>query len=65
MSDNKETHDYHDRSRVSGNEAYEVEYLSKKFEVDPVIVRKAISEVGNNRDAIEQFLKDYKNGIGY
>jgi hypothetical protein len=62
MSDNKEKRDAQDRSRVSGNEDYEIRYLSEKFGVDTAIVHKAISEVGNQREAIEEFLNAYKKG---
>ncbi len=62
MSDNKEKKTAQDRSMVSGEEDYEIAYLAQKFGVEPSIVRKALSEVGQNRKDVEDFLTAYKRG---
>jgi hypothetical protein len=57
MSDNKDARDGRDRSRVSGQEDYEVQHLAEKFNVSAEEVRKAIAEVGNNREKLEAYLR--------
>jgi len=46
MSDNKDIRDGRDRSRVSGEESYELAYLEEKFGVDRETVKEAIKKVG-------------------
>ncbi len=58
MSDNKDSRDGRDRSRVSGQEDYEVQHLAEKFKVSAEEVRKAIAEVGNSREKIETYLRN-------
>ena len=65
MSDDKQNQSNQDRARVSGTEDYEVQYMAQKFGVEPAIVRKALSEVGNNRKDIEGFLTAYKKGESF
>ncbi|RYY22369.1 MAG: DUF3606 domain-containing protein [Chitinophagaceae bacterium] len=57
MSDNKDLRDGRDRDRVAGNEDYEVRHLSEKFNVSAEEVRKAIHQVGNSREKIEEYLR--------
>jgi hypothetical protein len=57
MSDNKDLRDGRDRNRVAGNEDYEVNHLSEKFNVSAEEVRKAIEKVGNSREKIEEYLR--------
>ncbi len=57
MADNKNIQDGRDRSQVSGNEDYEVEYVAKSLGVSTDQVRAAISAVGNSREKIEEYLK--------
>lgn len=57
MSDNKNLKDQRDRSRVAGNEDYEVQYIAEKLNVDAESVRRAIDKVGNDRTKIEEYLK--------
>ncbi|HUC80687.1 MAG TPA: DUF3606 domain-containing protein [Flavisolibacter sp.] len=57
MADNKNLRDGRDRERVAGNEDYEVQYLSDKLNVSAEEVRKAIEKVGNNRDKLEEYLR--------
>ncbi|HEY1009193.1 MAG TPA: DUF3606 domain-containing protein [Daejeonella sp.] len=61
MSDNKDLQGQQDRSRVAGNEEYEVRYIAEKMGVSTEMVEKAIAEVGNNRAEIEEFIKGASN----
>jgi len=60
MADNKNIQDGRDRSKVSGNESYELSYLEEKLGVSREQVRAAIEAVGNNREDVEAFLKKNK-----
>lgn len=60
MADDKNLKDERDRSRISGSEEYELQYLSEKLNVSTEEVRKAIERVGNNREKIEEFLRGNK-----
>jgi hypothetical protein len=53
MADDKSNRDYHDRTRVSGSEDYEVAYFTKKHGISPDQVRALIKEHGNSRQALE------------
>jgi hypothetical protein len=57
MSDNKNIQDGRDRSKVDGNESYELSYLEEKLGVSREQVKKAIEEVGNSREKVEEYLK--------
>ena len=57
MADNKDLTDGRDRERVAGNEDYEIRHLSEKMNVSAEEVRRAIQEVGNNREKIEEYLR--------
>ena len=57
MADNKDLRDGRDRERVAGNEDYEIRHLSEKMNVSAEEVRRAIQEVGNNREKIEEYLR--------
>ncbi len=57
MADDKNKQDGRDRSQVSANENYEVEYLAKTLGASPEEVREAINAVGNNREALEEYLR--------
>jgi hypothetical protein len=57
MSDDKNIQDGRDRSKVDGNESYELSYLEEKLGVSREQVRKAIEEVGNSREKVEEYLK--------
>lgn len=61
MSDNKDIRDGRDRSRVSGEESYELAYLEEKFGVDRETVKEAIKKVGNSREAVEAYLEKSKS----
>jgi hypothetical protein len=57
MADNKNIQDGRDRSRVNGNESYELSYLEEKLGVSREQVRAAIEAVGNKREDVEAWLK--------
>jgi hypothetical protein len=60
MTDDKSKTGGQDRSRVSANEDYEIQYLQKKFNCSREEVMAAIKAVGNNRDAVEAYLSKKK-----
>ncbi|MGZ3922887.1 MAG: DUF3606 domain-containing protein [Flavisolibacter sp.] len=57
MADDKKMQDGRDRSRVSGSEEYELQYMAEKLNVSTEEVRKAIEQVGNKREKVEEYLK--------
>jgi len=57
MADDKKMQDGRDRSRVSGSEEYELQYLAEKLNVSTEEIRRAIEQVGNNREKVEEYLK--------
>ena len=57
MADDKNMQDGRDRSRVSGSEEYEMQYLAEKLNVSTEEVRRAIERVGNSREKIEEYLR--------
>lgn len=57
MADDKKQRDGRDRSRVAGEEEYEVQHIAEKLNVSPEEVRRAIQQVGNSREEIERHLK--------
>jgi hypothetical protein len=62
MADNKNLRGGRDRSRVAGNEEYEVQHIAEKLGVSTEEIRRAIEQVGNNREKIEEHLKNRKGG---
>jgi hypothetical protein len=61
MADDKDLRDGRDRSRVSSSEEYELQYLAEKLNVSTEEVRRAIEQVGNSREKIEEFLRGRGN----
>lgn len=57
MADNKDLRDGRDRLRVSGSEDYELQYMAEKLNVSTEEVRRAVEQVGNNREKIEEYLR--------
>lgn len=57
MSDDKNKQDGRDRSRVAGDESYELSYLEEKLGVSREEVRAAIKAVGNDREKVEAYLR--------
>jgi hypothetical protein len=45
-----------DRSCISVNEKYELEYWSKRFGVSEDALRSAVKQVGNSVEAVERHL---------
>jgi hypothetical protein len=56
MADNKDLRDGRDRSRVAGNEQYELQHIAEKHGVTVDEVKKVIERVGNSREKIEEQL---------
>lgn len=60
MADNKDkrdSRDSRDRSKVAGNEDYELQHVAEKMGVTLDEVRRAIEAVGNSREKVEQYLE--------
>lgn len=57
-SDDKTKQDGRDDSRVSESDSYELAYLEEKFGVTREQVKEAIEQVGNDREAVEEYLRD-------
>jgi hypothetical protein len=54
MSDNRLLKGAQDRSKVSGRESYEVEYLHQKFPwLSHQTVKEAVDKYGPNRNKVE------------
>jgi hypothetical protein len=54
MPDNKIKRGKADRSRVAGNEGYEVNYFANKHGITREQARGLIKKVGNNRDKLNR-----------
>lgn len=54
MSDNKSKRGKADRSRVAGNEGYEVNYFANKHGITREQARGLIKKVGNNREKLNK-----------
>lgn len=61
MADDKNIRDGRDRSRVSGSEEYELQFLAEKLNVSIDEVRQAIEKVGNNREKLEEYFRSNRN----
>jgi predicted DNA-binding protein YlxM (UPF0122 family) len=57
MADDKNLRDGRDRSRVSGSEDYELQHIAEQLNVSREEVRRAIEQVGNSREKIEEHLR--------
>ncbi|WP_095091509.1 DUF3606 domain-containing protein [Mesorhizobium sophorae] len=57
MADDKNKLGYQDRTRVSGDEEYEVGYLASKFGLSTDHVRELIKKHGDNRETLEREAK--------
>jgi hypothetical protein len=57
MADDKNLRDGRDRSRVSGSEEYELQHIAEQLNVSREEVRRAIEQVGNSREKIEEHLR--------
>lgn len=54
MADNKDKQDGRDRSRVAGDEPYEVEYFAQKTGITMAQARELIDKHGNDRETLER-----------
>jgi hypothetical protein len=57
MTDNKDNIGSPDRHRINLNEEYEVRYWANKFGVSREELKKVVREVGDNPQAVEDYLK--------
>ena len=58
MSDNKDKTDYKDISQVNANEAYELQYWSKKWGVSSEELKETIKKIGSNSvSKLEEYFK--------
>ncbi len=65
MADDKSNRGEPDRSKVSGSEDYEVNYLARRHGLTQEQARELIARVGNNRSRLDeeaQKLKQRKTG---
>ena len=56
MPDDKNIRDQNDRSKVAGDEQWEISYMVEKTGASREEVEKAIAAVGNNREKVEAYL---------
>lgn len=61
MADDKNLRGGRDRLRISANEQYEIRYMAEKLGVSENEVRKAIQQIGDNREKVEEYLRNSKN----
>ena len=54
MPDNKSKRGKADRSRVAGNEGYEVRYFASKHGITQEQARNLIKKIGNNREKLNK-----------
>ena len=52
MEDNKSQTDSRDRSRIAGEQDYEVQYLMKQTKISAEQARDLIKRFGNNRETL-------------
>jgi hypothetical protein len=55
--DNKKNTGAPDRERINVNEDYELQYWTKKFNVNPEELKKAVKAVGTSVKDVENFFK--------
>lgn len=53
MSDDKSKQGQQDRSRVAGDEPYEVEYFASRHGLSQAEARALIDRIGNDRSALD------------
>jgi hypothetical protein len=61
MPDDKNIRDQRDRNRVAGDEQWEISYMMEKTGASREAVEKAIAAVGNNREKVEEYLKNRRS----
>jgi hypothetical protein len=60
MPDDKTKVGEPDRSRVSGDQDYEVRQLAEKHGLSPTQIRELIARVGNDREQLERAAKELR-----
>jgi hypothetical protein len=60
MSDNTTLRGPRDRSRIDVNEDYELRYWSEKFGCSHDELKKAVAQVGDRAEEVENYLKSSK-----
>jgi hypothetical protein len=60
MSDNKRNVGGRDRQRISLTQDYEVRYWANKFGISREQLKKIVRQVGDNPQAVEDYLKGEK-----
>ncbi len=60
MPDNTNDRGGRDRNRVSGEQEWEINYVMAKTGASREGVERAIKEVGNSREKVEEFLQRKK-----
>jgi hypothetical protein len=60
MSDNKRNIGGRDRQRISLTQDYEVRYWAYKFGISREQLKKIVRQVGDNPQAVEDYLKGEK-----
>jgi Protein of unknown function (DUF3606) len=60
MPDDKTKVGEPDRSRVAGDQIYEVAYLATKYGISREQARDLISRVGNDREKLEQAARELR-----
>jgi hypothetical protein len=61
MADDKSKRGQQDRSRVAGDEPYEVDYLAKKHGITRDQAQSLIKQHGNDRERIDAAAKKLKS----
>lgn len=62
MPDNKDMRSQQDRNRAAGEQDYELSFLEEKLGASREEVKAAIEAVGNDRNKVEEYLKERKGG---
>jgi hypothetical protein len=57
MPDDKSKVGEPDRSRVAGDQDYEVQYLAEKYGLSQAQARELIARIGNDREKLEEAAK--------
>ena len=60
MADDKSKQDNRDRSKVAGDEEYEIGYFASKFGLSLDDVRDLIKQYGNDRDVLDEAARELK-----
>ncbi|HUQ67077.1 MAG TPA: DUF3606 domain-containing protein [Flavitalea sp.] len=56
--DNKDLRGQQDRNTINTSENYELKHIEEKFGIKREQLLQAIHEVGNNREKVEEYLRN-------